>query len=113
MTGTLFRFIGCVIAMPVAAWLLPGVHTADAQTAWMAGALLGVIYLLLRPIAKLLISPLNCLSFGILGFVVDVAFVLLAARWMTGFQVDGFWWAAATSIIVAVLREGCGKLAKK
>ena len=112
MKGIAFRFAGCVIAMPVAAWLLPGVHTANAEAAWVAGVLLGGIYLVLRPIAKLLLTPLNCLSFGILGFLVDAAFVLLAAEGMTGFRVDGFLWALATSLIVSALREALGHLAE-
>lgn len=111
MRGIALRFCGCVIAMPVAAWLLPGVHTVDAQTAWMTGLLLGAVYLLLRPIAKILLKPLSCLTFGIFGFVVDTLFVQLAAQWMTGFKIDSFLWAAAVAILVAFLREGLGMLA--
>ncbi len=113
MMGVVYRFCGCVVAMPVAAYILPGVHTANAQTAWFAGLMLGVIYLILRPIAKLVLTPLNCLSFGVLGFVVDALFVRLAASWMPGFQVDSFLWACAASVIVALAREGAGRLAGK
>ncbi len=109
--GVLYRFCGCVVAMPIAAWLLPGVHTVNAETAWIAGVILGLIYLILRPIAKLILSPLNCLSFGILGFVVDTLFVQLTSSWLPGFAVDSFLWAMAASAIVAVLREGAGSLA--
>jgi putative membrane protein len=112
MKGIAFRFCGCVVAMPLCAWLLPGVHAADPTSAWIMGIALGVIYLLLRPLAKLLLTPFNCLTFGLLGFVVDAALVLLAARWMAGFAIDGFLWALAASLVVALLREGLGKLAE-
>lgn len=112
MTGMLLRFCATVVAVPLAAWLLPGVHAASSEIAWIAGVLLGMIFLILRPIAKLLLSPFNCLTFGLVGFILDVGLVLLTANWMPGFFVDGFWWALAVAIGVAVLREMLGGMAK-
>ncbi|MCL1795695.1 MAG: phage holin family protein [Clostridia bacterium] len=111
--GILFRFCGCLLAMPLAAELLPGVHTAAAETAWIAGGALGLLYLFVRPIARLLISPLNCLSIGVLGFVIDTLFVQLAAGWLTGFKIDSFGWALLTALLTSILREVMGKLAEK
>lgn len=113
MTAIIFRFAGCVLAMPLAAWLLPGVQTVNPETAWIAGMMLGALYLVVRPIARLIMTPLNCLTIGILGFVVDALFVQLAASWLSGFEVDGFGWALLTALITSVLRELMGSLAKK
>ena len=107
--GVLMRFLGCVTAMPVAAWLLPGVHAATPESAWIAGLLLGIVYLFLRPLAKLFLSPFNCLTFGLIGFLADVLLLRFAAGRVTGFTVDSFLWAAAASVIVAVMREALGK----
>lgn len=111
MSGVLFRFCGTLVAMPLAAWLLPGVHAISNEAAWIAGVFLGVIYLVLRPLAKLLLSPFNCLTFGIVGLLVDAGLVQLAASWIRGFTIDSFWWALATSVIVFIVREGAGRLA--
>lgn len=111
MTGTLLRFCGTVIAMPLAAWLLPGVHAASNEIAWIAGVLLGLIYLIVRPLVKLILSPFNCLTFGLVGFFVDTGMVMLAARWMPSFHIDSFWWALAVALAVMFIREGLGKLA--
>ncbi len=113
MRGTLYRFAGSALSLPVAAWLLPGVHTQNAVTAWLAGLILALIYLVIRPVAKLILTPFNCLTFGILGFVVDALFVLLAASWMPGFAIDGFWWAVATAMIAEVIRGLAGMFAGK
>lgn len=112
MKGVAFRFCGALFALPLAAWLLPGVYAENGQIVWIAGALLGLIYLILRPLAKLILSPFNCLTFGIVGFLVDVGLVSLAAAWMPGFSIDGFWWTVAVALIVMVLRELLGSLAK-
>lgn len=110
MLGFMLRFCGCVLAMPAAAWLLPGVHAATPEAAWIAGALLGCLYLFVRPILRLLITPLNCLSVGILGFIIDALFVQLAASWLTGFTIESFLWALGAALVTSILRELMGKL---
>ena len=79
----------------------------------LPGLLLALLYLLLRPLLKLLLSPFNCLTFGLVGLLLDAGFVLLADRWMDGFAVDGFLWALAASLMTNFLREGAGMLAGK
>lgn len=113
MAGIIGRFCGCIIAMPIAAWLLPGVHTVNAEAAWLAGLMLGVVYLLLRPLVKLVLAPFNCLTLGILGFFVDAALILFAAGEVMGFHVDNILWAIATSVIVSICRETMGSFVKK
>lgn len=113
MRATVYRFCGCVIAMPVAAWLLPGVMTENAQVAWFAGLLLAAIYLVLRPLIKLVLSPFNCLTFGLVGFVADALLVQLAANWMPGFHVESFLWALLTALLAMALSEGAGRLAER
>lgn len=113
MAGMIGRFCGCVIAMPIAAWLLPGVHTVNGEAAWLAGIMLGIIYLLLRPLVKIVLAPFNCLTLGLLGFFVDVAFIQLAASEVAGFHVESILWSIATSIIVSICRETLGSFAKK
>lgn len=107
----MFRFCGTLVAVPLAAWLLPGVHASGNEIAWIAGVLLGLIYLVLRPLIKLLLSPFNCLTFGLVGFLVDIGLVNLVANWLGGIAIDGFWWSVLVALIVAVCREGAGRLA--
>lgn len=111
MSGILLRFCATVIAMPLAAWVLPGIHASSNEIAWVAGVMLGLAYLVLRPLAKLLLSPFNCLTFGIVGLLVDAGLVMLATNWLHGFVIDSFWWALAASLGVTLLREGIGSLA--
>ena len=113
MKGIIARFLGCVLAMPIAAAALPGVHTASGEAAWLAGLLLGVAYLLLRPLVRLLLSPLNCLTLGLIGFVFDVALIQFVADQTVGFRVDSFLWAVAASLVVSICREAMGALFKK
>lgn len=111
MSGVLFRLCATIISMPLAAWLLPGVHAESPEASWAAGIFLGVIYLLARPLAKLLLAPFHCLTFGLVGFVLDALLVMLATHMIGGFTIDGFLWAFVAALIVLVLREVLGRLA--
>lgn len=111
MTGAMFRFCGTMAAIPLAVWLFPGVWAESYTIAWVAGVLLAVVFLVLRPLVKLLLSPFNCLTFGLVGLLADVGLVYLMAQWVPGIYINGFAWIAATAVLVMFLREGLGKLA--
>jgi len=113
MTGIALRFFACMISVPLAAWLLPGVHVQAAEAAWIAGALLATVYLLIRPLLRLLLSALNCLLLGVLGIFTDSALVLLCAHLLEGFSVDGILWAGAAALMIGVLRTGADFLTEK
>lgn len=100
----MLQAVATIAAVYLSVQVLPGVTAAGDETAIAAGVLLAVMYLLLRPIARLLTKPLGCLTFGLIGTVVDAALVLLAARLIPGFAVAGFVWAAAVALVINFLR---------
>lgn len=107
------RFLACVGAVPLCVYLLPGVTAADYTYAVYAGAVLGVIYITLRPIAKLLLRVFNIFTLGLLYVLLDSWLVQLCSWVMLDkFHVDNFWWALATALIVNVARGFFGKAFK-
>ena len=113
MTGIALRFFACTAALPLAALLLPGVESAGPEDAWIAGGLLAFVYLVLRPVLRLLVSAGNCLSLGLLGFAVDAGLVWGIAQVFPGVRYESFPWALAAAGIVTVLRGGADVLAGK
>ena len=111
MRSMIFRFLACVGAVPLSVYLLPGVTSPDYTYAVIAGAALGLIYLLLRPAAKLLLGVFNLFTLGLLYVALDAWLVQLCSWMMLDkFQVDGFLWALATAMIVNVSRGIIGKM---
>jgi len=101
----LLEFVATVLAVPVCAYLLPGVWAAGNEQALQAGLVLGVIYLLLRGPLRFLTKPLGCITFGLMGTVVDALLVQLCAWWMEGdFVVSSFTWAIAAALVVNVVQ---------
>lgn len=83
-------------------YLLEGIDVDGFGAALVAAAVLGIVNAVIRPIAVALTLPLNVITFGLFSFVINAAMLLLAARVVKGFSVDGFGTALLGSLILAV-----------
>ena len=111
MLSGVLRFAVTVAAVPLCAQYLPGVHMTDWTKAVMIGAILAVLYLVLRPLVRLLLKVINWLTLGLLYVAVDAWLVWSATQMMGGaVTVDNFWWAVAVAGAVNVGRTLAGAL---
>ena len=93
-------FLCCLLAMPTATMLLPGIVTDSLEHAVLAGALLGFAHLLIRPILRFISAPIGCLTLGLFGLVIDVALIYVCAHFVEGFAVSGLLYAVLTAILI-------------
>ena len=107
MTAAILRFLVTAAALPVCARYLPGVHAADDYQALIVGAILAAIYLVLRPLMRLILKVFNFCTLGFLNIALDI-WLIQTVVYVTGSHVffDGFWWAAAVATIITALRMG-------
>lgn len=106
------RIISNAFALWVATLLLSGVNviSSGAQNIvafLIGGAVLAGVNMIVRPIVKTLSLPLYILTLGLFFLVVN-ALMLMLTSWIsnqigTGVTVDGFWWAVAGGIVIAVV----------
>ena len=82
-------------AFIAAARFIPGIAVEGWTAAFIAAFLLGVFNALIRPVVMLVALPINLLTLGLFGFVVNVL-----AFWALGFVVQG---VAVSGFIPAVL----------
>ncbi len=100
------------IAILISAYLLPGVHVANFQTALLAALVLGIINAILKPILFLLTLPITILTLGLFTLVINAALILLAAKLVHGFSVDSFWWAILFSLVLSIINSVLHRLTK-
>ena len=100
----LIHWIISVIAIVVAAYLLPGV-TVTFVGALVLAVVLAIINLFIKPVITLLTLPLTILTLGLFSLVINALLILLAAAVVPGFAVAGFWWALLFGILVAVINS--------
>jgi putative membrane protein len=85
MFELIVRIVVNAIALIAAVKLVPNVaFTGDWWQLIILAIVFGVVNAYIRPVVKLLSLPLNVLTFGLIGLVINTAMVVLAA-WLSGF----------------------------
>jgi len=101
MTGFVLRALISAIGLWIATRWVSGIVIDDATTLVLAGALLGIVNAIVRPIAIILTLPITIVTLGFFLLVVNAGMVALVASILPGFHIfGGFWSAFGTALIV-------------
>jgi putative membrane protein len=102
MPGWILRWILNILAIMFTAALLSGFEVS-IWGAIVGSVFLGVINAVIRPLLIILTLPLNILTLGLFTFVVNGFMLYLTSATVKGFNIDGFWWAVLTSIVLSLM----------
>ncbi len=101
------RFLGKIlisgISVFVAAIALSGVSIDSYWAAIIVALVLAFLNSFVKPLLIMLTIPFTIISFGLFLLVINALIILLADAMISGFYVDGFWWALAFSLILSIL----------
>ncbi len=103
MAGILIRWLTTTAAIVATAYLLDGIQVSGFFSAVFAGAVLGILNAVLRPIALLLTLPINILSLGLFTFIINALMLKMASGLIPGFGVYGFWTAIFGSLLISFI----------
>ncbi len=102
------------LAIFLADYLVPGfVFEGDILTLAIAGLILGLINLLIRPILRLISTPLIVLSLGLFMLVINMALLWLLEYFVPELTITGFWTYLWGSLIISVINMVFGYKKKK
>ena len=91
------------LAIAAAAWAIPGLEVSGALAALAAGAILGVVNVLVKPLLLLLTLPFTLVTLGLFIFVVNAVCLGLTAFLVPGFRIGGFWSAVGGALVVSIV----------
>jgi putative membrane protein len=94
--------ISAVVAFALS-YILSGLHLQSFVTALILAIVLGLLNIFVKPILIILTLPITIFTFGLFLFVINALIILLAAKFVRGFRVDGFWWALLFSLLLSLL----------
>jgi len=97
MKKFLIKWFINVIALVIVIHIIAGVSIDNPQTVLVAALILGLLNAFIRPFILIITLPLTILTFGIFTFFINGFLFYLAAKFVSGFTVAGFWnafWAA-------------------
>lgn len=106
------RWVLNAIIFLLVANIIPGFHIASFWSALIVALLWGVIGVTLKPILLILTLPVNILTLGLFTFVLNGFFLMLLAKVLEGFSIDGFGTAIVSALLISVL-HGLTSLAFK
>jgi putative membrane protein len=111
--NTILRFLLNGLAVFLAAYLLPGVDVDGYGAALIVALVLSIANVIVKPLLILLTIPITIISLGLFLLVINAIIILLVDYLVSGFSVDGFWWALLFSLLMSVFNSMFNDLSKE
>jgi putative membrane protein len=109
----LTQLIVSALAVIVTAMILPGVHVDNALTAIIVAAVLAFLNTILKPLLVILTIPITVLTLGFFLLIINACIIMLAAKIVDGFHVNGFWIALLFSLLLSLVTSVFEAIAKR
>jgi putative membrane protein len=103
--SVIVRFLLSGVAVMLTAYLLPGVDVQDYWAALLVAVLISLSNVIIKPIFIILTIPITIFTLGLFLLVINAAIILMVDWFVDGFEVDGFWWALAFSLILSIFNS--------
>jgi putative membrane protein len=101
--GFFLRVVVNILAIILAAAVVPGIELDGMLSAVAAGLLLGLVNAVVRPILLILTLPITLVTLGLFLLVLNGLCLWLVAFVVSGFHVAGFWSAVLGALVVSVV----------
>lgn len=100
----LLSIVGNAVALIATAYVVPGISFAGSWVQLLvAGAIFGLLNLIVRPIALFLSLPLLVLTLGLFYFVLNGLLLWGFSTFMPGYHVAGLWAGILGSLVIMVV----------
>jgi len=87
----------------LASHLFKGIRFGSTGALVASALLLGLANAVVRPLLVVLTLPLTLITFGLFLLVINALMLMLVAKLVNGFKVDGFWTALWASLFIALV----------
>ena len=100
----LLSIVANAVALIATAYIVPGITFAGSWVQLLvAGAIFGLLNLIVRPIALFLSLPLLVLTLGLFYFVLNGLLLWGFSTFMPGYHVAGLWAGILGSLVIMVV----------
>jgi putative membrane protein len=111
--NTLIEIILSAIAVVVLSNILPGISVTNFLTAIVVAAVLIVLNMFVKPILIIFTLPVTIFTLGLFLLAINAIIILICDALVTGFRVDGFWYALLFSILLSFFQSILFSITKK
>ena len=98
----ILRFIASAASVMLLAYFLPGIIIKDFATAMVVVIVLSLCNMIIKPILVFFTLPITVVTLGLFLLVINAVIIMLCAKLVNGFAVDGFLTALLFSLILSI-----------
>ncbi len=102
---TLVKLLLTALAVIILGYLLPGISVTSFITALVVAVVIALLRLIVKPILVILTLPITIITFGIFLLFINAIIIMLAGYFVSGFVVDGIWWALIFSLLLSLFQS--------
>lgn len=111
---TTLHSIANIFALLIAQRLITGfVFLGDSMDLIITGIVLALVNLLIKPFLKFLTFPIIILTLGLFSILINIILLYLVSGITATMQIDGFWSAFWTVIIISLINNAIFSIAKE
>jgi putative membrane protein len=103
LTPFLLHWTITAFSLWVASHLFKGLRFGSTSALVVSALLLGLANAVVRPLLVVLTLPLTVLTFGLFLLVINALMLMLVAKLVDGFKIEGFWTAFWASLFISLL----------
>lgn len=103
MYGLLLRWFTTAAALWITSLLFSGIRVSGVFALFLASLALAILNAVVRPLLLLATLPLTVVTLGLFVFVVNAIVLKMAAFFVSGFDVRGFWTAVFGAIALSII----------
>lgn len=97
----LIRILVTAFIVVALANFLPGTHIDNYVTGIWVAIALGLMNVFVKPILVIFTLPATVFTFGLFLLAINAFIIMLCSSLVSGFYVDGFWWALLFSLLLS------------
>ncbi|MEO9513438.1 MAG: phage holin family protein [Flavobacteriaceae bacterium] len=101
----ILRLLLNALTVIILSYVLPGVGVDSMTTAIIVAISLSLLNFLIKPILIVLTLPITIVTLGLFLLFINAAIILIAAHFISGFQVSSIWWALIFSLLLSFLQS--------
>ncbi len=114
MQRFIYKIISNAAAFYLAAYLFPAIGLDNLLAPMLAGLVLAVISISVRPLLVLVLAPFVLLTAGLLTLIIN-AWMIMLTEAIIGHMINipGFWLTVVVALIVAIFDLGVRRMQKQ
>lgn len=99
----IIQWLVLALSVMITAWIVPGIVVTNFATAMLAGVVIALVNIFIKPVILMLFLPINILTLGISVLVINALLLMFVAHLVPGVSINNFWSAFAGAIILSLL----------